>query len=350
MITGSLLRCNSLIHNTGRYTGRRVEFVDFECACLEDYEFLGPRRDEALVEVACTLVSPGTERSVLCGLPGARRRFPYAPGYSACGRILKTGKGMNGFVEGGIVAGRIGHAGTAIGKKDTLFQVPADVLPEEACFIELGIIVLQGIRKACVSPGDHVAVVGQGLIGQLADRLAKVAGASFVTGVAAGRRRQATACRPGGADHYVCTGEGRHALDAVRADVVIEAVGSPQAVDDAVRCAGKGGKVVLLGSSRGIGRGIEWLGKAREKNLSMIGAHISAVPERDASAGRWTYRQEGELFLDLLAAGRIAVTELITWRARPEECNRVYEIIAEGGREHVGIIFDWGRTHQTPDG
>ncbi len=342
-ITGSMIRVRSAILNTGHYRGRRVEFVDFECASLEHFEFLGPRKNEALVDIMYTAVSPGTERAVLCGLPGARRRFPYAPGYSACGRILKAGRGMDDFVEGRIVAGRMGHAELAVGKKDTLFIVPAGVSPEEACFIELGIIALQGVRKARIRPGDHVAVVGQGLVGQLANRLAKFAGASFVTGIAAGRRRQATAMAPGGADKYISNGEDPDALDSLDADVVIEAVGSPAAVGDAVRCARKRGRIALLGSTRGIGRGIDWIEKAQQKNIAFIGAHISALPEKDACAGRWTYRQEGELFLDLLASGFLKVAGLTTWIAGPAECNRVYEVLAEGGKEHVGIIFDWSR-------
>lgn len=344
VLTGSMLRFNSLIRNTGRCTGRRVEFLDFECASLEDHEFLGPGKNEALVNVMFTLVSPGTERSVLCGLPGARRRFPYSPGYSASGQIVKSGKGMDGFGEGDRIAGRIGHAGKAVGKKDTLFKVPNGVSLEEACFIELGIIVLQGIRKARIAPGDHVAVVGQGLIGLLAGKLAKIAGASLVTGMAPTRRRQPTACGSGSSDRFVCTGEGTHLLDTLKADIVIEAVGSPRAVDDAVRCARPGGRVVLLGSTRGIGRDIEWIGKAQKKNITIIGAHIGAMPGKDASPGRWTYRQEGELFLDLLAAGRLRVGDLVTWKARPAECNRVYEIIAGGGGEHVAILFDWSRS------
>lgn len=343
VITGSMLRFNSLIKNTGHHTGNRVEFVDFECASLEDYEFLGPGKNEALVDMLYTLVSPGTERSVLCGLPGARRPFPYAPGYSGSGHVIRGGKNLNGLGEGILVAGRMGHAGTAVGKKDHLFRVPAGVLPEEACFIELGIIVLQGIRKAGIFPGDHVAVIGQGLIGQLANKLAKIAGASYVTAIAASRRRQATACTPDGADHFVSLRENPQALDSIEADVVIEAVGHPRAVDDAVRCTRKAGRLVLLGSSRGIGRAIEWMEKAQEKNIAMIGAHIGAMPEKDDSSCRWTYRHEGELFLDLLAARKLKVADLITWKAMPSECNMVYEIIAEGGREHIGIIFDWSR-------
>jgi threonine dehydrogenase-like Zn-dependent dehydrogenase len=81
----------------------------------------------------------------------------------------------------------------------------------------------------------------------------------------------------------------------------------------------------------------------QSRHISLVGAHISDMPGQDPSPGRHTYRQEGELFLDMLRSGRLSVSDLVTWRASPEECNAVYEILAKGGREHVAIVFDWRR-------
>jgi hypothetical protein len=67
------------------------------------------------------------------------------------------------------------------------------------------------------------------------------------------------------------------------------------------------------------------------------------MPARDNAPLRWTYEDEGRLFLDLLASKRLTLADMITWDAAPDECNAVYEIVAEGGREHVGIVFDWSR-------
>jgi threonine dehydrogenase-like Zn-dependent dehydrogenase len=123
--------------------------------------------------------------------------------------------------------------------------------------------------------------------------------------------------------------------------VVIEAVGTPQAITVAMDCARVGAKVVLAGSSRGLSRGVDWWSLAQQRGLTMVGAHISAVPAKDASHGRWTREQEGRLFLELLQTGRLKVRDLITWRAKPSESNAVYEVLVSGGREHVGIVFCW---------
>lgn len=321
--------------------GKHVEFLDFEIAHLEPYEFLSPAPNEVQVRVARTTVSPGTERAVLCGLPGARRPFPYVPGYSAAGEVVAVGKQVRGIAVGDQVAGRVHHSSNETVPAALLFKVPAGVTPQSASFIELGIITLQGIRKARIAPGDRVAVVGQGLIGQLANRLARVVGASNVIAVAPSRRRAKTALAGAGADEFISLEKGAQVLDAIQADIVIEAVGTPDAVGTAMQCARAGGKVILLGSSRGLSRDVDVWSMAQQRNISIIGAHISAIPDRDASPLRWTYRQEGKLFLDLLQAGRLQVEDLITWHAAPDECNAVFEVLAKGGADQVAISFNW---------
>src|SRR5688572_30765283 len=68
-----LLRMQSLASWRRLERGRRVEFIDFEITTLESCEFLGAGPADALVASRASCVSPGTERAVLCGLPGARR-------------------------------------------------------------------------------------------------------------------------------------------------------------------------------------------------------------------------------------------------------------------------------------
>lgn len=337
----SLLRLQALSGRRGVFQGQRVEFLDFEIASLEPYEFIGPGRGEVLVEAHCSLVSPGTEAAVLCGLPGARRSFPYVPGYSTAGVVTKVGPGVTDLRVGDRVTGRLHHADRETIARERVFKIPDGVSFEEASFIELGIIVLQGIRKAGIAPGDRVAVVGQGLIGQLANRLARLLGPSTVIAVASSRNREKSARLPGGADDYVALSQTPERVHALQADVVIEAVGTPSANVTAMECAREGGRVVLLGSSRGLTRDLDMWGLAQRRNLEIVGAHISAMPDRDESPLRWTYEQEGRLFLELLARKRLRVSDLVTWRARPEEANAVYEVLAEGGREHVGVAFAW---------
>jgi threonine dehydrogenase-like Zn-dependent dehydrogenase len=323
--------------------GQRVAFLDFEIAYLEPFEYLSPGPNEVQVAARFSTVSPGTERAVLCGLPGARRAFPYFPGYSCAGEVVEVGRSIKGFRAGNRVAGRIRHVSGESVQTDYLFHVPDGVSLEAASFIELGIITLQGIRKARIAPGDTVAILGQGLIGQLANRVARAVGASRVIAIASSRNRAPTALATGGATEFVSMSGGSFDPSSISADIVIEAVGTPDAIVLATRCARPGGRVVLLGSSRGLSRDVDLGTLVQSRHISLVGAHISDMPGQDPSPGRHTYRQEGELFLDMLRSGRLSVSDLVTWRASPEECNAVYEILAKGGREHVAIVFDWRR-------
>lgn len=335
-----LIRIQAIAKRRPIHKGQRVTFVDFEVADLELFEFLGPGPDEILVEALNSTVSPGTERAVLCGLPGARRTFPYLPGYSTAGRVTAVGKRVRKISVGDRVAGRIHHMSHETVRSDSLFNVPDNVSDLEASFIELGIITLQGVRKARLEPGDRVAVVGQGLIGQMANRIVRLLGVVEVIAVASSARRANTALVPGGANNFFSLDQ---CLDpsTIQADVVIEAVGTPDAVELAMRCARDQGRVVLLGSSRGISREVDYLKAAQLRDLEVVGAHISAIPSHDPSPGMWTYRQEGELFLNLLASKKLSVKELLTWLAHPGESNAVYEKLASGGGAEVAIVFDW---------
>ena len=335
------IRSRALASRVPLYRGTRVEFLDLEIAHLEPYEFLGPGAGEVLVDTRCTVVSPGTETAVLCGLPGVPRgMFPFPPGYSAVGTVRRVGSGVPGIRVGQRVAGRLSHASCGVMSTVSLFAVPDDVTDEAAAFIELGIITLQGIRRARIAPGDRVAVVGQGMLGQLSNRLARACGASWVTGVASSRNRAGRALTNRHVDAFVALKE-QPTLSDIGADVVIEAVGTPGAVLTAMECARDGGTVVLLGSARGLGRNINVFAAAQQRGLTLVGAHISVLPDRDISPTRYTYGEEGRLFFELLRTRRLEVADLITWRAKPSECNAVYEVLARGGDHHVGILFDW---------
>jgi threonine dehydrogenase-like Zn-dependent dehydrogenase len=321
--------------------GNRIAFLDFEIAHLEAYEYLGPASGDVEVSAVSSTVSPGTECAVLCGLPGARRSFPYFPGYSLAGEVVGSGSRVKCLKTGDRVAGRLKHASGESVNADLLFRIPDGVGYEEASFIELGIIALQGIRKAAIRPGDRVAILGQGVIGQLANRISRLLGASEVIALAASRRRAATALAPGGADRFEVSSAEDFDPRSIAADVVIEAVGTPDAISLAANCARAGGRVVLLGSSRGLSRNVDLAGLILARRLEIVGAHISNMAAGEASPGRHTYRQEGVLFLDLLREQRLDVRPLITWRPKPEDCNAVYEVLAKGGRDQVAIVFDW---------
>jgi L-iditol 2-dehydrogenase len=116
-----------------------------------------------------------------------------------------------------------------------LHEVPRALAPEVAAMTEPLACCLRGIERAGIRAGDKVAVLGAGPIGLML--CACVADAGGWPVLVGGREeRRALAGAFGGE-----VGDGRGA------DVVIEAVGSTQAWQDAVGLVRPGGTVVLFG-------------------------------------------------------------------------------------------------------
>src|SRR5439155_9348595 len=115
---------------------------------------------------------PGTERAFFLGLPNTRRQFPSYPGYSNIGRVVAAGEAVQGLTPGDRVASAGNHASHVVARAVQCYGVPEGLASEEAVYFNLGSIALQGVRKARIELGEAVAVVGLGLIGNLALQLA----------------------------------------------------------------------------------------------------------------------------------------------------------------------------------
>jgi L-iditol 2-dehydrogenase len=133
-----------------------------------------------------------------------------------------------------------------------LYEIPAHLSYMDAALIEPLACVLKGLEETHVRPGDNVVVIGQGPIGLMFVRLARVYGARVL---ALGRRTSQLdrALRMGAHDALLNTG-GEDVLRQVRgltggygADVVIEAVGNPETWELAVRLLRRGGTVQFFG-------------------------------------------------------------------------------------------------------
>ncbi|MFP3852770.1 MAG: bi-domain-containing oxidoreductase [Anaerolineales bacterium] len=166
-----------------------------------------------LVRNQASLVSPGTERSVvsfadssllgkarqrpdlvrqvldkvrreglLTTLEAVRHRLeePLPLGYSSAGTVVEVGAGVTSVRPGDRVAcgggGYAVHAEYAMVPKNLVAKVPEGVQTEAAAFATLGSVALHGFRLLDVSVGERVAVIGLGLLGQLAMRIAQSAG------------------------------------------------------------------------------------------------------------------------------------------------------------------------------
>ena len=111
----------------------------------------------------------------------ARLDEPLPLGYSACGDVVALGEGTEGRFHAGqrlaiAGAGLANHADFNVVPVNLAAPVPDDVNDEEACFGTLGAIALHGVRNMGLEFGDCAAVIGAGLVGQIAVQLLGLAG------------------------------------------------------------------------------------------------------------------------------------------------------------------------------
>jgi threonine dehydrogenase-like Zn-dependent dehydrogenase len=136
-----------------------------------------------------------------------------------------------------------------IGADPTLItRVPDEVKDEAATFINLMRVALTAVLDAPVRVGETAVVFGQGIVGMLCARLARLnAGHVVVVDRIAARRDLALRY---GADMAVAPEDVRSAVDQVSrgrgADIAIEASGAPSALQSAIEVTGADGQIVVV--------------------------------------------------------------------------------------------------------
>ena len=255
---------------------------------------------------------------------------PIPLGYSCAGIVEAVGQGVEEYAPGDRVAcagmGYASHADVVCVPRNLTAKVPAGVGLEDAAYVTLGAIALHGVRVAEVRLGEWVAVIGLGLLGQLAVQILKASGCR-VLGVDLDAAKVALA-RDLGADAAVvrtddveaamagCTG-GR-GVDAV---LVCAASDSNDPIELAGELCRDRGRVVMVGAV-----GMEVPRKVYyEKELELRlarsygpGRYDPSYEEggRDYPFGyvRWTERRNLQEFLRLIDAGLVTPARLTTHR------------------------------------
>lgn len=303
----------------------------------------------ALLEAGVTAVSAGTEIANYRGATTYRtttRGNPYYPGYSFAGTVVAVGEGVESLRPGDRVCGQLRHASHAIATDASrLVKIPAGVGFAQAAMTTLGCIVLNSLRLARVQLGESVAVVGAGLIGQLACQLSRLDGGRPIAALDYVERRRDLAVRCG-ADAALdpaapdC-GERLSSLAPEGFAVIFEATGSPAAFNPALKLAARGARVILLGSTRGLVEQLDPYSDVHYKGLTLIGAHMNTTPSAPSLANPWTEAANRRVILDLIARRELDVDSLISHRVPPSSADEVYAGLESAREEYFGVLFDW---------
>lgn len=151
-----------------------------------------------------------------------------------------------------------------------LMQLPAEMPFTVAAMLEPLSVGLHAVKKAGIAAGDRVAVVGTGMIGIGAAQWAKAYGAGEVTVV--GRSEDKRGLVESCGVSYTSG-----ASPDEQYDRVIEAVGTPQAIETAISTASPGATVVLMGNPSGditVGKSVYW--RILRKQITIVGTWNSS--------------------------------------------------------------------------
>jgi len=312
----------------------------------------GPVPDDGiLVENEYTAVSVGTE--LYCWIHGHEwsrpQTLPQPTGYCSAGRVLATGKDVTSVQVGDRVASQGCHASHWV-HTSLYHKIPDGTSTRHGALLVMAAIAIRGVRKAEVQLGHAVAVLGLGVVGQFAVSFARLSGARPIIGIDLNDFRLNKSMGMGTSDRINPANE-PNVEEAVGglcpadgADVVIEATGIPAVYPMAATLPRTAGKLVALGSPRGTVE-MSFFKDLHLREREFIGAFHPITPEQEHIYYPWTKDRDRAMILDLMAdEDRFPVEHLITHVAKPEQCQEIYEMLADEPGDALAVLFDWTKS------
>jgi len=328
---------------------------------MDEVERPEPGPGEVLVKVCAT----GLCGSDLDGYHGKHPMigYPAIMGHECSGTVAAAGPGVSGYAEGDPVVVEpffvcgvcpaclkghynlcvdlliIGHqipgslAEYVKAQARFLHRKPAGVPFDEAAIAEPLSGSLHAVKRAGVSIGDFVVVIGCGTIGSLALQHVRNAGAEAL--VAEVKSPRADLAKRLGATHTLLrsAADGPGSLRArvleltggVGADVVIEAVGKPETLAETIGLARRGGTIMLIG----------WSGNPTDA-MDMTSVTLNELAVLGTLGFCWDHKTA----LRLLETGKADIASLITHRLSLDETEKGLQMMASGD-DQVGKIIVW---------
>ena len=261
-------------------------------------------------------------------------------GYSGVGVAVDVGEHVDGIRPGMRVAtGGAGHGDYQLVSGLLAVPVPDNVSDTNAAFATVASIAMHGLRLAELGPGSRVCVIGLGLVGQITCRLAQAAG-YLVSGIDVKDHAIAGASESGVLALSELDGQTTRIIRewskgrGVDAVLITAASKSSGPVARAAEIARDRASVVVVGDV-----GLELDRRPfyhHELTLKVARSYGPGRYERayedwavDYPAGqvRWTEGRNLESVLDLLSAGKVDFSDLVTHEFELADMGAAYSVI-----------------------
>ena len=210
-----------------------------------------------------------------------------------------------------------------------LIELPENISFVSAAMLEPLAVALHAIKIGEIKKGGNVAIIGTGMIGISAGQWAYKYGASKVTVIGRDetKRELVEKC---GLEYLVCTSP----THMVEYDFVLEAVGTPSAVELAVSGATPGGTVLLMGNPSGditFLQSLYW--RILRKQLVLKGSWNSSY--------NGTYSSDWTEVLAAIANNEINVEPLVTHVFSQEELPQALNLMLEHKTPYCKVMTIW---------
>ncbi|MBV6521917.1 MAG: Inositol 2-dehydrogenase/D-chiro-inositol 3-dehydrogenase [Gemmatimonadaceae bacterium] len=275
-------------------------------------------------------------------------------GYSGAGFVVDKHPTVTSLELGERVA--YGGEGTGHGERiltgeKLVARVPDGLGLDRACFATLGSIAMNAVRISQIGIGDRVAVIGQGLVGQLVTQLAKLQGA-VVIALDLNAERSELAARLG-ADHaLVADSEATSKIASLTEGRGVDCAFIAAAAKSAAPChqalaiTRDRGRIVVVGA---VEMEFPWNDMyLKEIQLFMSRAYgpgsYDPLYERRGvdypfAYVRWTENRNMEEFLRLLSAGLVNVDPLVSHRFSLEDAPQAYRTIMDRAVSSMAVVL-----------
>ena len=284
-------------------------------------------------------------------------------GYSGAGVVAEKHPTVTDLEVGDRVAyggEGTGHGETILTGRNLVARVPAAVPFEHACFATLGSIAMNAVRIANVGMGETVAVIGQGLVGQLTSQLVRVQG-GVVVAIDLKADRIALAKSLGAEHGMLGDGAVRESVNALTngrgVDCVIVAAAAKSAGPclQALQICRDRGRIVVVGA---VEMSFPW-GEMYMKEIQLFMSRAYGPGSYDPlyekkgmdypiAYVRWTENRNMEEFLRLLGTGRVQVQPLVTHSLALEQATEAYETILNPASGSLAVLLRYPAADEKP--
>lgn len=304
---------------------------------------------ELLIESLYTLVSPGTELAMLAGTE-AWAPLPVVPGYCNVGRVFAVGGGVERFSEGDVLLNYAAHQRfNRVPDEAFMLKVSDEIDLKLVPITRMATVAFTAIRVSDIELGDDVAVVGLGLVGNIAAQLAQLQGGRVI-GVDLSEKRIEVARACGveltvNASQEDATARIKKLTGGAGVRTLIDATGNTRAIMASLPWIGSMGELILLGSPRG-----EYQSDVTDvlnyvhihpRTIRFKGAHEWQYPTFHDPFVKHSFERNSHIVWRLSQEGKLDLEGLITHVVKPEDAGSIYEGLRARKDEYLGCIFDW---------